>query len=211
MKKYLMLVCLPLLVGCMARPPFDMDNVCVYLAQDSTWLWSGRSAEAKYGIPFSTQLAILAAVARKTPYTLQSDYSTPQDETYKDKLSHLLKQTFNRQTARELTAARDTDWALFQQQTNPPKFFRDEFQTASYYVAWYLARAAHRLHLPTTNVASLYIAYRVGIEDFHNEAHKTDYQMRNEADHVAYMASIYRSQILKCEADLIRKPSWLPW
>lgn len=174
--------------------PKQFGNICVIFHQKSRWYWAAKAVRKKWGIPISTQMAII----------MKESHFYAAAKPAHQKLWGLIP-WFRPTSAEGYAQAVDSTWQLYLRETHQRSADRRDFAKATDFVGWYLHRIHRRLKIPTEDVFHLYLAYHEGSGGYVRRSYANQPHLIAIARHVAQLAEMYRKQLLMCEKKLPKK------
>lgn len=185
------------LTGCADPQPTNIENICSIFKQYPHWYWAATDAEKKYGVPISTQLAIIR----------QESSFNAKAKPPRERLLWVIP-WFRPTSAYGYSQAVDSIWERYQKVTGKSGADRDDFADATYFVAWYIYQTHLRTGVSLNNTYALYLAYHEGITNYIYGTHRKKTWLLNLAKAVQHRANTYNQQLIACKDSLHSKPWW---
>jgi hypothetical protein len=188
------------LAGCGTAPPAHQNNICSIFSQYPEWYWDTKNTEQRWGIPISTQMAIM----KQESHFVQD--ARPPLETATGLI------TWEHPTsAYGYSQALDRTWEEYVQDTHMTNAKRDDFAYASDFIGWYSYRATRQASISPDNAYALYLAYHEGVRAYEQKSYLKKHWLMDVARRVQLTKLQYDNQLKYCE-DKIAKPSvWNLW
>lgn len=186
-----------LLVGCTPAPPHKPSDVCSVFRQYPRWYASAHAAEKRWGVPVSTQMAIINEESR-----FHGDARPA-----RGKILWVIPWA-RPTTAEGYAQAVNGTWRLYLRETQRSRASRSSFDAATDFIGWFAARAHHKLGISTHDTYSLYLAYHEGIEGYREKSYQHKPWLKRIARHVSTLAARYHQQLIHCEHSLPRHHWW---
>ena len=196
----LSLISTALLTGCTPAPPRDIQNICSIFREYPHWYWDARDSRKQWGLPISVLMAIVYQESH-----FRADAAPP-----REKILWIIP-WFRPTSAYGYSQAVDGTWELYKRETDHHWQSRDEFGDAADFIGWFANRTHRRAGVPMTNAYALYLAYHEGIGGYQARTYRKKAWLIKVARRVQSRAWVYRSQLLRCEASLPRKPWYHFW
>lgn len=179
--------------------PKNLDNICAVLKKRQRWYWAARSSRQQWGVPISTQMAIIFRESRF--------HATAKPA--REKLFQLLP--WRRPTSAEGYAqAVDSTWRAYLKDTHQRGASRNDFVKAVDFIGWYINRIHHRLGIPINDTYHLYLAYHEGMGGYRSGSYRKRPHLIRVAVSVTKRAERYRKELLRCEREIPRH-QWQGW
>ncbi len=176
-----------LLGGCATPPPNNIYNACQIVQQYPEWYYNALDSYKKWGIPISTQFAIILqeshfiATARpKMDYTLGFIPSGRPSSAY------------------GYAQALDGTWQDYRDSTGNLRAKRDNFADATDFIGWYGANANRRANIPKDDTYNLYLAYHQGIAAYQRQSYHELPGIMRYAQKAQNWAYRYADQLRHC-------------
>lgn len=192
----LLLIIMLVLQACTPAPPDNIHNVCSIFQQYPSWYWAAKKTQSKWGMPISTQMAIIYQESR-----FNGSAAPPRERI-------LWVIPWRRPTsAYGYSQALQQTWQLYQEKTGNNGASRNDFADASDFIGWY----GHLLHKKTGvrmwDTYNMYLAYHEGGGGYNRGTYKKKTWLIHVARKVQKRAYLYRKQLRYCAAK-IKKPWW---
>ena len=188
------------LVGCTPPPPKHQTNVCEIFKEYPSWYWSAMDSQHKWGIPVSTQMAIIH----------QESHFDGHAKPPREKILWVIP-WFRPTSASGYSQAVDSTWGTYQNETGNGFSSRSDFDAATDFLGWYLDRAHKRLGIAKNDTYHLYLAYHEGLGGYARGTYKSKTWLLNVAKKVNSHAEQYHYQLVKCHNELPKKPWYRFW
>lgn len=194
-KPYLLLGVLFMLVsGCTTVPPKNINNACAIVQQYPSWYYDSLNSYKKWGVPISTQLAII----HKESHFI-ANAKTSMNYTFG------FIPTGRRSTAYGYAQALDGTWQHYQRDTGNNWASRSNFADAVDFIGWYGNRAHRLAGISKSNTYALYLAYHQGIAAYKKGSYRNKRWLIDYANQAQQIAYKYSSQLRQCK---IPAKSW---
>lgn len=197
----------PLLVGALVLsscaptlPPKDLSNACKMFEQHPSWYWAARDSQRQWGVPMSTQLAII----------YQESHFHPEIRPPRDYLLGFIP-WFRPTTAFGYTQSLDGTWRRFQRDTHSYAANRDDFADATDFIGWYGYTMRKRLKTPFISAENLYLGYHEGVGGFIRKTYLNKPWLVTVARRVQQRANQYHAQLQRCAHRLPDEPWYHFW
>jgi len=186
------------LAGCASRPPRDMDNVCKIFKQYPSWYRYAARSEKKWGVPISTQMAIIHQESRFRAHAKP------------DRRRILWVIPWKRPSSSYgYSQATKGTWRQYQRETGQGGADRDEMDDVTDFIGWYGRQSYQKLNLKRDNVFGLYLAYHEGWGGYARGSWRKKTWLKKVAQKVQYRARRYNAQLQGCEDKLKRRSKFL--
>lgn len=188
------------LTGCTKAPPQHIQNICSIFKEYPSWYWDASATRKKWGLPISVLMAIIYQESH-----FRADAAPPRE--------HILWIIpWKRPTsAYGYSQAVDGTWARYQKETGHHWSSRDAFGDAANFIGWFAHRAHKRAGIAMNNAYGQYLAYHEGVGGYIQGTYRRKAWLIDVARGVQRRAWVYRSQLLRCESSLPKKPWWHVW
>ncbi|HCY48531.1 MAG TPA: hypothetical protein DHV03_07585 [Alphaproteobacteria bacterium] len=184
----LILMAVVFVASCASKsPPRNPRDACQIMREKDGWYEAMAATRAKYGIPISSQLAIM-----RQESAFVHDARPPR--TY-----FLFIPTGRISSAYGYSQALDGTWDHYQKSTGNRWADRDDFDDASDFIGWYTSITHRRYGVPFRNVRDHYIAYYVGHGGYGRGKWKSNDWLLKIAAKVQRYADNYYDQLSACE------------
>lgn len=184
-------------VGCAENPPKNIKNSCELLDEKIRWYRHARASEKKWGVPVSTQLAIIYQESR-----FVYDAKTP-----RRKLLWVIP-WFRKSSAYGYAQVLDDTWEWYMRATGNRWADRDDFADVTDFIGWYLNISRQKLKIPKHDVYHQYLAYHEGHGGYRNKSYRRKKWLLEAARKVATVQKRYQNQLVHCEKRLKRRLHW---
>lgn len=165
-------------------PPQSVTNACAIFKEYPQWLKDTKKAQEKWGIPVSTQLAIMQQEsqfkAESRPYVSKDSNKLASSATG---YSQALRKTWNHYLAANNKVYGD------------PRNFADSAD----FIGWYAHEAHRDLGISVQNTRALYLAYHEGAGGYKSRGYLKHPWIQSVANKVDRQARVYQSQLSRCE------------
>ena len=185
------------LTGCAVAPPRQPENICAIFDEKRDWYDDASAAFKRWGVPVHLQMAIIYQ---------ESGYR----ENVRPPRTRLLWVIpWRRPTsAYGYTQALDSTWDWYRRDSGNGWADRDDFDDATDFVGWYVAKSHSMIGLSKWDAYSNYLAYHEGQTGFKRGTYKRKAWLRKTAWRVKARADRYAAQLNRCRDDL-ENDSWL--
>ena len=190
------LVLITLLAGCSfsggnSNPPRNLDNACSILDQRRSFLPAFRAAKRKYGVPISTQMAIIWQESK-----FKANARTPK------KYILWVIPAGRQSSAYGYAQALDGTWKEYKKSAGRWGASRTNIRDAADFMGWYMAQSRRSLGIPMSDTRNQYLAYHEGQTGWLNKSFRYNGKLKNIARTVDYRARQWGAQLDRCEDDL---------
>ncbi len=188
-----LLVVLPL-TGCVTAPPKSPGNACAIAQQYPKWYYNSLDSYKKWGVPISVQWAFI-----RKESSFIADARTP--------MQYVLGfiPTGRQSTAYGYAQALDGTWDEYQKETGRSWASRTSFADAVDFIGWYATRAQRIAGISKDNAYQLYLAYNQGVYGYMKGSYKGNQFLLKYARETQDIAYRYASQLRRCN---IPSKSW---
>lgn len=176
------------LTACVSVPPrpSNTNNACSIFSQYPNWYKNAKQAQQRWGVPVSTQLAIIN----------QESSFIGNAKPPRQKL--LLVFPWKRpSTSYGYAQALHTTWMDYQRSTGN-RSNRDSFAASTDFVSWYVNSIHRQTGIPVSNVYAIYLAYHDGAKGYMTGTYRKKTWLINVAKRVQYQAQRYENQLKYC-------------
>ena len=189
-----------LLYGCAQPQPDDVNNICQMFKQYPKWYWAAQDVQTRWKVPISVQMAILHQESRfnaiaKPPRT---------------KILWIIPWK-RPSTAYGYTQALDMTWKRYKSSSGNTFASRNNFDDAVDFIGWYAYQAHRKAGIARDDAYRLYLAYHEGVGGYKRKTYLSKPWLVNVARKVKRRASLFHSQLVRCENSLRSKPWWRFW
>lgn len=181
--------------GCAQVRPNNIENICSIFYQYPQWYWDAEKSQRKWGVPVSTQMAIIYQESR-----FSATAKPP-----RKKLFGIIP-WFRPTSAYGYSQSVNGTWRSYQRATSN-NASRDQFSAATNFIGWYGYRAYQLAKIPRNDTFKLYLAYHEGIGGYLQHTYRRKLWLIQVARQVAYRAAVYQQQLNRCR-NYIPKPRW---
>ncbi len=182
--------------ACASSPPKQQDNACVFLKENKSWYRATRATAKKWGAPIGLQLAI---IRQESSFTHDA-----KPERGRRRMLGLLPGK-RPSTAYGYAQALDGTWDEYKRSTGNNGAERDDFDDATDFIGWYVARTGKRTGIGQYNYKAHYLAYHDGAGGYIRGTWKKKKWLIDVANKVHRNADRYEKQVRSCQKDLKRK------
>ncbi len=168
--------------------PHAENNACAIFKEYPQWYSDAQQAQKKWGVPISTQLAII------------------QQESHFDADTRPLRSTRHNTTsspyassATGYSQALHKTWNHYLADNN--KFYGDprNFADSVDFIGWYVNQVRHALGISANNTRAIYIAYHEGVDGYKSKTYLNKHPWLESVAHkVQRQANLYQSQLNRC-------------
>lgn len=177
-----------LLMGCVAVPPKNTENLCAVFWQKQDWFPQAYQAYRRWGVPVPVLMAIMhqesgfVADAKPSRRWLFGfiPWSRPS-------------------SAYGYAQALDATWDAYQSNINDWNRGRDDFADAADFIGWYGNISYNRLSIPKWDAKNLYFAYHEGHAGYLRKTYTNKKWLNRVATKVQKRAKIYQRQLSDCK------------
>jgi len=188
------------LLGCTPPPPKHQTDVCEIFTEYPSWYWAALDAQHKWGVPVSTQMAIIH----------QESHFDGNAKPPRGKILWVIP-WFRPTSAAGYSQAVDSTWGIYQKESGSSFSSRNDFDAATDFLGWYVNRAHKRLGLAKNDTYHLYLAYHEGLGGYARGTYKNKNWLINVAKKVSNQARLYHYQLVNCHKKLPKKPWYRFW
>ncbi len=160
------------------------SNACAIFKNRPEWFDDAHQVEKKWGIPVSTQLAIIH-----------------QESNFKANSRPMAKRGSGKvyaSTAKGYSQALRKTWQFYLHDTNRFAATPTNFGDSVDFIGWYADQAHNHLGINVKNTRAIYLAYHEGIAGYRSQGYLRHRGIVNIADKVQRQANIYHSQLSDC-------------
>ena len=187
------LVLITLLAGCSSsvsnkNSPQNLDNACSILDQRPSFLPAFRAAKRKYGVPISTQMAVIWQESK-----FKADAKTP--KKYKFWIIPAGRQS----SAYGYAQALDGTWKEYKESAGGRFASRTNIRDATDFMGWYMVQTRRSLGIPLSDTRRQYLAYHEGRTGYRRGSYKSKRWLVNIANGLDRLAAMYKRQLISCE------------
>jgi hypothetical protein len=175
--------------------PPQQNDVCALFSAHTGWYSVSKSAERKWDIPVSVQMAVIHQESRFRANA-------------KPGSGFLSFVTGGTSTAKGYAQALDSTWRSYLQHNNLKQANRSSFASATDFIGWYLHMLSHNLHLKKNDTYRLYLAYHEGETGYRKQRYQQKKWLQHVAHKVADQANLYHQQLTRCHQDLQTRAWW---
>ncbi len=194
------LLLLALLVSsCTSMPPKHLDNLCHIFEEKSGWYKDAKKASKRWGVPIAVNMAFMHQESR-----FVAKANPP-----RKKILGFIPGPRKSSSYGYSQAKKDT-WKWYKKSSGHNGADRDDFDDAIDFVAWYNHISVDKLKLSPTNAYGLYLAYHEGHGGYKRKTYKNKAWLTQVANKVQRRASMYQTQLSKCE-DRLNSSWWWPF
>lgn len=190
MKSRLALLCLSVLMACSGNiqaPPKNLNDACVIKSARPKWFNSMLTAQEKWGIPVSVQMATIYQESK-----FVGDARTPL--SYKMGVIPMGR----RSSAYGYAQAIDSTWKWYKRETKNNGARRDDFKDAVDFMGWYMNQSTQKLGIPKTNARKQYLAYHDGHSGYRRGTYRRKGWLMRISKEVQARANLYKDQLAEC-------------
>ena len=167
--------------------PKNLDDACSIVRQRPTYLAAMKTAERKWGIPMSVQMATLYQESKfignaRTPHRFALGVIPMGRQS----------------SAYGYSQALDGTWEEYEKDQNRRSARRDNIRDATDFIGWYMADSTRLLGISKSDAESQYLAYHEGRNGFANGSYKAKGWLVGIAAQVGARAVRYRDQLARC-------------
>ncbi|MES1939479.1 lipoprotein [Salinisphaera sp. T5B8] len=198
----IVLICIAaVLGGCVTAPPRATGNVCDIFYEKSGWFDAADAAFDRWGAPIHVQMAIIYQESR-----FVGDARPP-----RKRLLWFIPWT-HITSAYGYTQALDSTWDWYKRDSGNGWADRDDFDDATDFVGWYMAKSHAMLGISKWDAYSQYLAYHEGQTGYKRGSYRRKPWLRRTAGKVNARADRYARQLQGCRVDLEHpSPWWWPF
>ncbi|MEL6575446.1 MAG: transglycosylase SLT domain-containing protein [Pseudomonadota bacterium] len=168
-------------------PPRAQDNACMIFAERPGWRDAVMDSSKRWGAPPHVQMAI---IWRESSF--RAEARTPR--TY----ALGIIPTGRVSSAYGYAQAIDSTWDWYRDETGNSGADRDDFDDATDFVGWYMAKTRRTNGLAMTDAYSQYLAYHEGHTGYKRGSWRSKAWLKKAANAVAAQARRYEQQMSLC-------------
>jgi hypothetical protein len=191
------------LSACASPAPRQPHDACAIFDENLDWYEAARSSEARWGIPVSTQLAV---VYQESSFEAQA--RPPRTRRL------LFIPGPRPSSAYGYGQVVDGTWASYQRSTGRTTADRDDFTDVTDFIGWYGHMIRTQTGIAREDAYRLYLAYHEGPGGYLRRTHRSKPWLERTAQRVAQRAQTYDRQLSRCADALderVRGPWWWPF
>lgn len=170
------------------------DNICHVFKQKPNWYKDAKASERRWHVPIATQMAIMHQESRFDAYA----------KPERTKLLWVIPWT-RPSSAYGYPQALDASWDYYKKSRGKYFASRSNFADSIDFIGWYANCAHHRAGISKDDTMALYLAYHEGIGGYQIGTYRKKKWLVNVARKVSLRASIYETQLKRCEAKFKRR------
>lgn len=193
-------LCCLFISGCASSPPDDIGDACEIFKDKGGWYKATHRAEKKWGLPKSTQLAII-----------RQESAFDADAKPGRKRFLFVFPGARRSTARGFPQAVEGTWDLYRKDARNRGANRKNFRDAADFVSWYARQSQRRNGIAMSDAYNQYLNYHEGWGGYARGSHRQKRWLLQSARRVSENATVYRAQLAKCEKRFQRGVPFLPF
>ncbi|MDF2867101.1 MAG: hypothetical protein K0S11_571 [Gammaproteobacteria bacterium] len=177
------------LAGCVSVPPQpkNINNACHIFSQYPRWYRNAKKVERRWGVPVSTQLAIMhqesSFIGRAKPSRQRLLWVVPWERP---------------SSSYGYAQALHSTWKDYQRDTGNHSADRDSFDDSADFIGWYLRKINLQTGIPLNNVYALYLAYHDGPRGYLQGTYRRKAWLINVAKRVQSRTREYENQLKYC-------------
>jgi len=177
--------------GCITTQPNDIDNICSMFNEKRSWYNSAQSAEKRWGIPISVNMAV---IYQESSFKARA----------KPERSTILWILPGRRpsSAYGYAQALDSTWDDYKIISENKRASRSNFNDAIDFVSWYNSNSRRINKIAPFDAKNFYLAYHEGNAGFARQSYSDKEWLINAADRVQFNAERFNSQLKSCENEL---------
>ena len=195
---FLVILASLLLGGCFSTPAIEARNICSLLDDKVSWYKAVKASSIKYDVPMHLQLAIIHQESR-----FKSNA-----RPFKFKFFDLFSFPGNRTSAFGFAQVQDTTWKWYKSKIKDNSVYRDNFEDATHFIAWYIVQSHKRLNISKEDHSNQYLAYHEGHNGFRKGNYKKKPWLLEVSKKVSKQADLYQRQLAKCRSQLDSNGIW---
>jgi len=196
--RFLPLLILVLMGGCMTTPPEDLNDSCLIFKDKDDWYGDAQESYEKWGVPVHVQLAIIYQESR-----FRHDAKPPRDT-----LLWVIPWT-RKSSAYGYAQVMDSTWDWYIQKTGNRGADRDDFRDVVDFIGWYGDVSHRTLGISKRDPYRQYLAYHEGHGGYKRQTYAKKKWLVKVARKVERQAKRYQTQLARCEDELDR--GWAIW
>ncbi len=189
-----------LLTACGTAPPAHQNNICSIFDAYPAWYWDTKNTEQRWGIPISTQIAII----KQESHFVQDARPPLETATGIIPWEHPT-------SAYGYSQALDGTWKEYIQATHFKDAKRTDFAYATDFIGWYSYQAYRQAGISPDNAYALYLAYHEGITGYQKKTYLSKHWLTDVARRVQLDKLQFDKQLKHCEATIPKPSVWNLW
>lgn len=182
------------IMGCVSRPPRDVNNICNVFRQYPRWYADALDAERRWRVPVPVQMAI---IHQESKFDARAKPS-------RRKLLWIIPWT-RPSTAYGYSQALTGTWSLYKRSRGGFLASRENFGDGVDFIGWYANQAYIRARIPREDAYALYLAYHEGVSGYQNKTYLRKSWLMPVARKVGARAQLYKAQLASCHKALASK------
>lgn len=171
-------------------PPADPDNLCQVFRQHPKWYDHALASEQRWGTPIATQMAFV-----RFESSFRSHVRPPRTRLFG------VIPWRRPSSAYGYAQAQDPAWSDYMADVGHWLSQRSQMVHALDFIGWYNHLSNKHVGLSLANAEQLYLAYHEGRTGYRRGSYKAKPNVQRIASRVAAQASVYASQLERCEAE----------
>lgn len=175
------------LVGCVSRPPSNVNNICHVFKEYPRWYAEAKDVERRWKVPVPVQMAIIH----------QESKFDGRAQPPRTKLLWVIPWA-RPSTAYGYAQALQGTWAEYKQSNGGLFSSRDNFGDGVDFIGWYADIAYRKAHISRRDPYALYLAYHEGVGGYQRKTYLKKKWLIAVAHKVAARAQIYEAQLKRC-------------
>jgi len=192
LKFVLMMMVLPL-VGCVTSPPSQTENICKIFKEKDDWYSEALDSKRKWGSSIPTMMAFM----------YQESRFQPKAKPPRRKILWVIPGP-RKSSSYGFSQAKTATWDWYQKSSGNWGADRDDFGDAVDFIGWYNHQSKKRSKISLSDPYHLYLAYHEGHGGFNRRTFKSKGWLKQVARKVSGKAATYQKQLNGCESSLDR-------
>lgn len=173
--------------GDYSGPPRSQNDICDIFAERPDWRDAMEASAVKWSAPIPVQMAI---IWRESSFR-------PEARPPKTYFAGFIP-TGRVSSAYGYAQAIDGTWDWYRQDTGNRGADRNDFEDASDFVGWYMARTSRSNSIRMNDAFNQYLNYHEGHAGYRRGGWKSKGWLKKAATQVSYQADRYRQQLRGC-------------
>jgi len=189
MKRVVLLIGLMILAACggPSRAPRNLDNACVIVKQNPSFLRAFEKTQDKWGIPVALQMAVVY-----------------QESKFRAKARPPFRYTMGvipmgrQSSAYGYSQALDATWDDYRRKARRSGARRSNIGDAADFMGWYMDQSTQKLGISKTDTAAQYLAYHEGQTGYANRSYRSKPWLVRISKELESRAFEYHTQLIAC-------------
>ena len=173
--------------GSVGRVASDLNNACVIVQENPSFLKAFKKAERNWGIPISVQMAVMYQESK-----FKSNARTP----YRFAMGVIPMGRVS--SAYGYSQALDATWADYKRATGKRGARRNRIGDATDFMGWYMDQSNQRLGIAKTDARNQYLAYHEGRGGYSRRTYRRKPWLMRIAGEIESRNTMYQEQLVAC-------------